>query len=449
LSRSPANLRGQAWFSHVETVDGDVVAGETLDQAMEGVSEAYYMIHSMTSGQHYHERDVSAARNFASAACTARVEHIIYLGGLADPRARIGSHMRSRIETGDVLRQGNVPVTEFRAGVIIGPGSISFEMIRYLTEQMPILVGPRWLGNRVQPIAIQDVLNYLLAALETPTCWGQVYEIGGADVMTYADTMLGYARQRGLKRRLLMLPAISLWLMAYGVDRLTPVPASIAGPLIEGMRSDSVVRDGSARRVFPYIQPLGYQRAVSDALSQLSPAQIEPVWDNGMNSVKIIRHEGFFIEFRQISLETRPEAVYCAFTGMGGKCGWLYLDRLWRLRGLLDRLCGGPGMRGRRDEEELREGDVVDFYRVEALEPGEMMRLKAELRAPGAGWMEWSVRPQTAGRVLLSQTAFFAPKGVLGFLYWYLLYPVHRLVFAGLVRKIARRASEIQRTGHN
>jgi uncharacterized protein YbjT (DUF2867 family) len=438
LAREPYRLRNRSWFSQVEIYQGDVVSNSILVDAFQDVSTAYYLIHSMASGKHYIERDLLAASNFTHLASEAGVEHIIYLGGLADPRANIGRHMRSRIETGERLRQGDVPVTEFRASIIIGSGSISFEMIRFIAEQFPIMVGPRWLHHRAQPIAIQDMLGYLIAALETPSSRGRVYEVGGPEVMSYAETMLVYARIRGLKRLLVTLPIIPLWLMVYFIAKLTPVPASIASPLIDGMRSDSVVRDDSARRTFTMIQPVGYHAAVSDALNQLSPKNIEPVWENDENFVKIVKHEGFFIESRRIALDASPEAVFRSFTGLGGKHGWLYMNWLWRLRGFIDRLVGGPGLRGRQVGQALMVGDVVDFYRVEALNNARMMRLRAELKAPGAGWMEWSVKPQIDGGVLLTQTAFFAPKGVNGFLYWYLLYPIHRLVFQGLIEQIAR-----------
>lgn len=442
LVREAVPPGGRAWLPRVEIVFGDILSDGVLDEAMEGVSAAYYLIHSMASGQRYHERDMTSAHHFAQAAGRAGVEHIIYLGGLADPAGEIGRHMRSRIETGEVLRQGSAAVTEFRAGVIIGPGSISFEMIRYLTEQLPLLVGPRWLRNRVQPVAIRDVVAYLLAALETLACRGRVFEIGGPDVMTFGEAMLLYARLRGLKRLLLVLPWIPLRLMAFGVDRLTPVPASIAAPLIDGMRSDSLVGDDDAQRVFPGIEPLSYREAVMAALSDLTPDALEPAWDIGTNAVKILKHAGFFVEFRQTRLEVRPEAVYRSFVQLGGTGGWLYLDALWRLRGFLDRLARGPGMRGRPGDR-LAVGDVVDFYRVEVLEPGRRMRLRAELKAPGLGWMEWQTRPDESGGCLFSQTTYFAPKGLGGYLYWYLLYPVHRLVFAGLFRAIGRRAKRL------
>jgi hypothetical protein len=339
-----------------------------------------------------------------------------------------------------------VPVTEFRASLIIGPGSISFEMIRYLTEQFPLLVGPKWLHNRSQPVAAQNVLDYLLAALETPACRGKILEIGGPHILTYAETMLEYARQRGLKRWLLTLPVIPVRLMAFWVDKLTPIHHSIAAPLIDGMRSDSVVHDDSAYKIFPDIQTMDYQAAVSCALRQLSPSRVEPTWRRSTVSDIIIKHAGFLIDFRQVRVEASPEAVYLACIRLGGKQGWLYLDWLWKLRGLLDQLIGGPGMRGRQHPDELNECQVVDFYCVEALEPGQMVRLRAELKAPGEGWMEWEVKPQPEGGALLSQTAYFAPKGVPGFLYWYLLYPVHRLVFAGLIKKLARRAVDIKQT---
>jgi uncharacterized protein YbjT (DUF2867 family) len=424
----------------------DLIDCAGLSKAMEDVSAAYYLIHSMARGQYYHELDLTAADTFASAASAAGVEHIIYLGGLADPNASISLHMRSRIQTGNILRQGSVPVTEFRASLIIGPGSISFEMIRYLTEQFPFLVGPRWLHNHAQPVAAQNVLDYLLAALETPACRGKVIEIGGPHILTYAETMLEYARLRGLKRRLLTLPVIPVRLMAYWVGKLTPVPDSIAAPLIDGMRSDSVVRDDVAHQIFPEIQTMDYRAAVSCALRQLKPAQIEPVWSSRPVSDIIVKHAGFLIDFRQIHVEASPEAVYLVCIRLGGKRGWLYLDGLWKLRGLLDQLIGGPGMRGRQDDDELSEGQVVDYYCVEALEPGQLVRLRAELKAPGEGWMEWKVKSQPEGGTILSQVGYFAPKGVPGFLYWYVLYPIHRLVFGGLIKKIALRAVEIHQT---
>jgi uncharacterized protein YbjT (DUF2867 family) len=446
LVHTPARLKGQAWLPHVDIVVGDIMDRDALDRALEGVSSAYYLIHCMSNGSKYSERDLTAAGNFAEAAGRVGIEHIVYLGGLANPETKIGMHLLSRIQTGQILRQGKTRVTEFRASLIIGTGSISFEMIRYLTEQFPILVGPRWLYNRTQPIAIQNVLYYLLAALELPASQNLIYEIGGRDSMTYAETMLAYARLRGLKRRLLVLPGIPLKLMAYIVDRLTPVPSRIAGSLIGGMRGDSIVHNNAARKDFPQIRLLDYQISVDAALSKLAPEHIAPSVYEGTHSVIIVKDEGFFIDHRQTSLDLSPEVVYQAFIGLGGKRGWLYLNVLWQLRGLIDRLMGGPGMRGRQEVDQLEVGAIVDFYRVETLEPGRMLRLRAELNAPGVGWLEWRTKPQPGGGALLSQILYFVPHGFLGFLYWHVLSPVHRLVNAGLLKQVARRAYQIQRS---
>jgi uncharacterized protein YbjT (DUF2867 family) len=440
-------LHGRAWLSRVESVPGDMLDVQSLNVALKNVTTAFYLVHNMSSGWHYQARELESARNFTAAAEAAEIEHIVYLGGLANPEEDIGSHLRYRLQTGDILRSGRIPVTEFRSSLVIGSGSISFEMIRYLTEQIFLIIGPRSLNNLAQPIAIQDVLGYLLAALENPACRGRVYEIGGADVLTYAETMLMYARLRGLTRRVISLAWIPDTLMAFLIDRLTPVPAYIAKPLIGGLRGNSIVRDGSAREMFPWIHPISYRASVMLALENLSPHRLEPVWMN-RGSLCRIKQEGFFIEHRQVRLEVRTEEAYRVVSSMGGKRGWLYLNGLWKLRGFLDRLVGGPGMRGRSGNEYLSVGDVMDYYRVEAVEPGQMLRLKAELKAPGLGWMEWRTTSEGDG-TLLSQTAFFAPRGVWGFIYWYFLWPVHVLVFAGLIRVIALRAAELDVAGEN
>jgi uncharacterized protein YbjT (DUF2867 family) len=446
LVRNPARLDHQPWLSQVEIAQADLMDYEPVEKALVGVNAAYYLVHNMSSGAHYSERDIVSARNFIFAASSSKVEHIIYLGGLADSSGKIGSHMRSRIQTGEVLRTGDVPVTEFRSSIIIGQGSTAFEMIRFLTEQFPVLVGPRWLKNRTQPIAIHNILDYLVATLEIPASRGQIYEIGGKDVISYAETLLIYARQRGLRRYLLTIPLVPLGLMSYFVEKLTPVHASYANPLIESMRSDSVICDNESQQIFPQIKPLGYQKTVLDALEKVSPNELEPIWRSNENLDIIIKHEGFLIDCRKNNLQVSPESVYRALSGLGGKGGWLYMNWLWRLRGWIDHLLGGPGMRGRRDENNLVVDDIVDFYRVEALVPGQLIRLRAEMKAPGKGWMEWRMKPLVGGGAELTQLAFFAPHGMLGFLYWYLLYPVHRQVFIGLRDRIAQQAVAIEST---
>jgi uncharacterized protein YbjT (DUF2867 family) len=442
LARQPQRLAVQPWFRQVEVVRGDVAERASLDPALLGVSTAFYLVHNMTSGHSYAVRDLLAAGNFAAAASQAGVARIIYLGGLADPQASIGQHLASRIQTGDALRQGSVPVTELRASIVIGPGATAFEMIRYITEQFPLLLAPRWASKHAQPIAIENVVDYLLAALASPPGSSQTYEIGGPEAMRFGETMLAYAKLRGLKRRLIALPFLPLPLMAFMVDKLTPVPASMASPLIDGMRGDSVVQDDAARRDFPHVRLIPYQEAVMAALAQLTPDQLDPAALAGSRTSRTIKQAGFLIDRRQIPLELPVEAAWQAICGLGGKRGWLYLDWLWWLRGLLDRLLGGPGMRGRPDGAELRLGSVIDFYTVEALEPGRVLRLRADLKAPGLGWMEWRVTPRPEGGVRLAQTAYFAPKGLAGFGYWYLLGPLHRAVFGGLIRRIGETGQD-------
>lgn len=439
LVRDPARLTGRPWAAQVEILPGDVTRLGTLPPVLRGVGTAYYLIHSMSSGRNYYQRDLEAAANFACAARENGLEHIIYLGGLADPRAKIAPHMRSRILTGEYLRTCGMPVTEFRAGIIIGPGSISFEMIRFLAEHLPVLVGPPWLKNRSQPVAIQNVLDYLLAALETPASSGRIYEIGGPDVLTYAEVLQAYARLRRLHRRLFFLPYIPLELMAFMVDKLTPVPYSIARPLIEGLVSDSVVQDDSVRQVFPQVELIGYEQAVRTALGQLLPAHVEPVWSDSPGAVRRLKHEGFFVDHRSLSGQASPQAVFRVLAGLGGRRGWLFANGLWQARGWLDALLGGPGLRGRLHPDRLHPGDVLDYYCVEALVENRLLRLRSELKAPGKGWMEWSIRPEADG-CRLSQTAYFAPRGLAGCLYWYLFNPIHTFIFHGLIRAIVRRA---------
>lgn len=438
--RDAKRLHGRPWIDQVEVAEGDVLDIDSLHAAMQHVRAAFYLIHNMSSGRHYETREIESARNFACAAQAACLEQIVYLGGLADPGEQIGTHMLSRIHTGDSLRTGSVPVTEFRASLIIGAGSTSFEMIRYLTEQFPLLIGPRSLRNIAQPVAVDDVLAYLQAALECPACRGRIYEIGGPDRLSYAEVMLTYARLRCLKRQVLVLPWIPAGLMAFIVGRITPIPRRIARPLIGGMRASSIVHTEDARTFFYDIHPATYQQALESALEALTPSRLEPVWQNGAALTRMMT-QGFFVEHRQVHLVSEPEAVYKVVTCLGGRNGWLYWNWAWQLRGWIDRLAGGPGMRGRRSTDSLCEKDLVDYYRVEAVEPSRRLLLRAELKAPGQGWMEWQIRSNGAGS-LLSQTAYFAPRGLSGFLYWSLLLPLHTTIFAGLIRAIARRAEE-------
>jgi hypothetical protein len=310
-------------------------------------------------------------------------------------------------------------------------------MIRYIAECFPIVVGPFWLRNSVQPIAAWNVLDYLLAALDQAPAMRAVYEIGGPDVMPYGETMLRYAHIRGLKRAMLHVPVLPVHILALFMGWLSPVPMKIAKPLIGGLAGDSVVIRDKARRVFPDVNLLGFDEAVTRSLAELHPKYLERIWDANNESVTVLKHQGFFIDHRWMIVEASPDKVFQVFTSMGGQNGWPFADWLWKLRGWIDKLLGGPGLRS--FTEPLTEGNVVDYYRVETLETNHMIRLHAELKAPGDGWMEWRVE-SVDGITKLSQTGFFAPRGLPGFIYWYALSPVHKFVFRGLVKTIARNA---------
>jgi len=439
MARQPEQLAARTWANRVELVRGDITVPSTLDAALNGVHAAYYLIHNMTIGRGYTQIEINAAHNFELAAEHAGIEQIIYLGGLADPNdEHLAPHLRSRMETGEMLRRGKVPVTELRAGVIVGSGSISFEMIRFMTEALPLIIGPTWLRNQAQPIATENVIDYLTAALENFDKQSCILEIGGNETDTYGNLMLRYARVRGLKRNLIMLPGIPLWFMAMGVGLITPVPYPIAYALTGGLSSNSIVQHDEARRIFPKVKLINFEEATTNALQHLSPSSIERVWEGLDRDVAHVKHEGFFIDYRRVEISALPESVYQVLTSLGGGHGWLYANWLWQLRGWMDQRLGGSGLRGRNDSL-LKENSLVDYYRIETVKSNRLLRLYSELRAPSDGWMEWKVKAFKNGS-LLTQTAFFAPRGLPGFLYWYLLDPLHRLVFRGLIRAIKRRS---------
>jgi uncharacterized protein YbjT (DUF2867 family) len=399
LARQPRRLKGRGWFPYVKVIQGDVMTLSTLAQALDGVHSAYYLIHNMTYGRGYMERELEGARRFASAAAKAGVKHIIYLGGLADPEQHIAPHMRSRIETGRVLREGQVPVTEFRAGVITGSGSISFEMIRFMTELFPIVPGPTWMKNRSQPIAIQNVIDYLCAALENPRGRGGIFEIGGPDITTYGDLMLQYARARGLKRKMILMPGIPLWFMALGVGLMTPVPYPIAYALIDGLSADSVVKHPGALTIFSEVKLIDFDSATKDALEKTHPSHIERVWDDGERRAKSIKHEGCFIDHREINTYALPENIYQVIAHHIEKPDWC----------------------------------------VELKEQNQRIIIQDKSRHAGDKWIEWRIsRIGNPTYMKLTQTVFFSPRGLPGFLYWYLLHPFHVINSRVLIRKIAQ-----------
>ncbi len=387
LAPDPRRLQGRSRFRHEHFVQADVTEPSTLDAALMGVHTAYYLIHNMSHGHGYTSLELDSARAFASAAEKAGINHIIYLGGLADPEQHIAPHMRSRIETGKVLREGNVPVTEFRAGVITGSGSISFEMIRFMTELCPIVPGPLWMKNKSQPIAIQNVIDYLFAALTNPNGRGGVFEIGGPDITTYGDLMVRYARARGLKRSMFLIPGLPVAFMAFGVGLMTPVPYPIAYALIGGLSGDSIVKHPEALQVFPEVNLIDFDTATHDALKKTHPAHIERVWDDGKAGFKFLKHEGCFILHHETFAANPPLPAGAPF------------------------------------------GDDKGDWKS---------RVREKINPFGTEWFE-----QNAGQNdILSCTLFFSPQGLPGFIYWFFLYPFHWLKFRNQLRRIAKQSQQ-------
>lgn len=406
LARQPARLKGRNWYPAVQVMPGDVTRLETLPEAMRGVSAAYYLVHNMAAGEGYHKLDLQAARNFAQTARDAGVQHIIYLGGLADPNdPGLALHMKSRLETGEALREAGVPVTEFRAGVIVGPGSVSFEMIRFIAEQFPLLVGPAWLKHRSQPIATSNVLDYLIEALNTPAARGMTIEIGIQEARMYIDIMTGYARMRGLVSIPVLVPWVPLSFMTYLIDLLTPVDASYAFPLVEGLQNDSLVRDRSPLALFPQVRLLDYGESVQLALADTHPARMERVWLDMDREAVQIKHEGMFIDYHRERVNRPTEGLFESLKNLAGSG--------------------------------LRVGLLHTFEQDELT--NDRLRLKVAQKLPGEAWLEWQVKPDAAG-AMLEQTFFFAPRGLAGFLGWYLFNPIQRRSFERLIHRLAWRA---------
>ena len=448
FARNAERLAGR--FPGAEIVEGDVFDEPALRAAGKGIDAAYYLVHSMADSRQFAERDRDAAERFGKSARENGVGRIVYLGGLGADEAQLSHHLASRHEVGAVLRASGVETIEFRAAVIIGAGSISFEMMRYLTERLPVMIAPRWVTTRSQPIAVDDVLRYLVAALDLRRGDSRIYEIGGADVVSYRDMMLRYARLRNLKRTVVIVPFFTPRLSSYWVHLVTPVPARLAQPLILGLNNEVVVRDPAARRDFPQIGPLDFNTALGDALDRYRSTGPETTWFDAFD-VRTLPptfagpRDGMLIDRRERITNATAHQVASVFTQLGGTQGWLYGNALWDLRGRFDRAIGGVGLRrGRRSQTNLRVGDAVDFWRVDALVPGRLLRLRAEMKLPGKAWLEFDADQLDDGRTRLTQTAFFEPRGLFGFLYWYLVFPFHGLIFGNLASKIVTLAEQMQ-----
>jgi hypothetical protein len=374
------------------------------------------------------------------------VKHVIYLGGLLPKARNVSEHLRSRAAVGRVLRE-KCPTTEFRAGPIIGSGSASFEMVRYLTERLPAMIAPRWILNDVQPIATRDILSYLLAALDKPPLG--VVEVGG-DRLTFKQMMLIYAEVRGLKRIIVPVPVLAPTLAALWIGLVTPISNTLAVPLVQGIVHPVIADVSRSARIFPEIRPLSYRHAVALAVERIQEDAVETRWTDALGkgvTYELSDYEGLIREIRTLCTSLPPEAVFESFCSIGGERGWLAWDWLWEIRGFLDKIAGGPGLRrGRRHPTEILTGEALDFWRVEAVEPARLLRLRAEMKVPGRAWLQWEAVPEGSGTRLV-QTAMFAPRGFFGTLYWYLLYPFHQFIFGDLVRAIVNTAKDSKAAG--
>jgi uncharacterized protein YbjT (DUF2867 family) len=438
LSRRPELVRPHV-SATTEVVAGDVLRPETIAPALEGVDTVYYLVHSMSSSRPFDEADRVAATAFAHAALEAGVKKIIYLGGLGT--GALSEHLASRQEVGRILRESGVPTIEFRASIVIGSGSASFEMIRALVEKLPVMITPRWVRVRAQPIAIEDVLAYLLAALDHQPAGGELYEIGGADSLAYVDLMREYARQRGLRRKMIPVPVLTPRLSSLWLWLVTPVYAGVGRKLVDSLRNVTVVNDRRALDVFP-VRPRSASEAIARALRFEDREIAETRWSDEAFPQEQpyggVRHGSHLVDSRTQHVPVPPERAFLPIQRIGGATGWYKGALLWRLRGLLDVLVGGPGLRrGRRDPVGVRVGDTIDFWRVEAFEQDRLLRLCAEMKVPGRAWLQFEVSPDGSGGSIVSQTAIFHPAGLFGLVYWYALWPFHGYIFGGMQKQLA------------
>jgi uncharacterized protein YbjT (DUF2867 family) len=446
LARKPDHLLPRVPVG-VEVVPGDLLEAASLSAAMSGVQAAFYLVHSMGATGDFEAQDRLAADHFATAARAAGVQRIIYLGGLGEDEPGLSAHLRSRHEVGERLRAHGVPVIEFRASIIIGSGSLSFEMIRALVERLPVMLTPRWVNVAAQPIAISDVLGYLREALTLKADGHVIFEIGGPDRVSYGDLMREYARQRGLRRLMIPVPFLTPRLSSLWLGLVTPLFARVGRKLIDSIRHPTIVRDAGAARAFS-IRPTPSKEAITRALRNEDSAFARTRWSDALSSASVPRPWGGtrfgnrLVDSRSTRVAAAASRVFATVEQIGGEAGWHYANWLWTTRGWLDLLVGGVGMRrGRRDPARLQVGDVVDCWRVEAIERDRRLRLQAEMKLPGRAWLDFEVRPD-GEHARLTQTATFDPVGLWGLAYWYAVWPLHQLVFAGMLRGLARTAEK-------
>lgn len=424
-------------------VTGDILNASSLEGVFEGRDTAFYLVHSMGSTESFEEQDRLGSTNFANAARHSSLGRIIYLGGIADDEVGLSPHLRSRLEVGQILRTSGIPVIELRASIVIGSGSLSFELVRSLAEHLPVMLLPRWVSVVAQPIGIEDLINYLVASMDISVRESLVIEIGGADVVSYKDLIVEYARQRGLRRLLIPVPVLTPRLSSLWLGLVTPLYARVGRKLIDSIRHPTVVRDDAALRLFD-IKPLGVADAMASAIRNEDREFAETRGSGALSSAGSapfggVRRGNRIFDSRVITVSVPPEKAFEPIRNLGGKNGWYAFGFLWRLRGAMDLAVGGVGMRRGRPDRELRVGDPLDFWRVEGYDPPSHLRLAAEMKVPGRAWLEYEVKPVKGGSTI-RQTAIFHPAGLAGRAYWYGIYPVHALIFRHLIHAIARRA---------
>jgi uncharacterized protein YbjT (DUF2867 family)/uncharacterized protein YndB with AHSA1/START domain len=463
LARNPDRLAGVDWRSDVEVVAADVLDPRSLEEALGGIEAVYYLVHAMGHTGDFEHTDRVGAENTKNAAEQAGLSRIVYLGGLGeDDPHELSTHLASRHEVGQVLASGTVPVTELRAAVIIGSGSASFEMLRHLDEVLPAMICPRWVTKtKCQPIGIADVLHYLVAVIDEPEAAGQILEIGGPDVLTYRDMMDRYAAIAGLRRRLIIpVPLLTPRLSSHWVNLVTPLPYGLARPLVDSLINDVVVHpDRDIRRLIDH-EPHTLDEAIERALALVGDLEIRTSWmDSAPSSTPASpmpqdpdwAGATIYQDIQEVTTTASPTELFATVSGIGGERGWYVAGPLWTLRGWLDKLIGGVGMRrGRRHPDQLRVGDALDFFRVEAYQPPELLRLRAEMKVPGEAWLEWRITDTGSGSSQLRQLARFHPRGVAGRGYWWALLPIHKVIWKQLAQRLADRAeaSTSQPDGH-
>lgn len=456
MARHPERLRDHPWFEQVEVVQADASDASSLGSALQDIEVAYYLLHSLSDHSGFASEEARIATNFATAARTAGIQRIVYLGGIAPLDSELSAHLSSRVETGALLRASGVPVTELRAAVILGSGSASFEMLRHLTERLPVMVTPRWLNTLVQPIAIRDVLHYLVAAARAKDTENHIGELGGPNVMTYQQMMQRYAKVAGLRpRRIVTVPLLTPRLSSHWVSLVTPVPRRLARPLVDSLVNEVVVHPELDVHRFLAPPPEGlieFETAVALALERVRNQDVETRWSsasvpgapsNPLPTDPAWSGGSLYEDMREQRTSATPEDLWYVIEGIGGRNGWYSALFLWEIRGLIDRLIGGVGLRrGRRDPERVYVGEAVDFWRVERRDEGELLRLRAEMRLPGLAWLDLRVDRAEDGTTIYRQRATYRPQGLLGHLYWWAVAPFHGLVFGSMVRNIPRAAEK-------